>query len=170
MSELDAYLDLVAEQGCAEADATSFEAAWDHLEAAYFERLAIAMEGRDDWRDKLRAAASETVRLTEAYPQQARFLAVDSLAAGEPGQRRQQAFRSRLAELLDTARDQLDDPDAVPDAAAPWIAGVFFDRIYRRLATGDGLDLSSQLPELMFLAVSSYFGTEAGLEELLSPP
>jgi hypothetical protein len=163
-------MDLVAELGYREADASRFEAAWDRLEAAYINRLEAAVEEFEDWRGKLRGAAEETVRLAEEHPRQARFLAVDSLAAGEVGRRRQRVLAARLGALLDTAREQLEDPDSVPEATSRWVVGIFFDRIYRRFSGAGGPDLVSQLPELMFLAVSSYFGTEAGLEELVAPP
>jgi hypothetical protein len=103
-----------------------FVAEWDRLEAEYLERLTAACKGLSEWRERFRAAATETIRLAEENPLQARFMTVEALA--------------------------------------------IFDRIYRRFVTDPGPDLGSQLPELMFLAVSSYFGTEAGMEELATPP
>ncbi|HUC00191.1 MAG TPA: TetR/AcrR family transcriptional regulator [Solirubrobacterales bacterium] len=184
---LAAFVELVGECGLKEVTATAtiaragtapgsferhfadpeecFEVAWDGLEAAYLERLAAAYEGFDDWRERFRAASAATVRLAEAHPDWARFLTVASLAAGDNGRRRQRAIGRHLVALLDTAREQLDDPAAVPEVTGRWILGIFFDRFYRRFASPDGPDLVSQLPELRFLAVSCYFGTEAGLAE-----
>jgi hypothetical protein len=143
-----------------------FTAEWDRLETEYLSRLASACEGLTEWRERFRAAAAETVRLAETYPRHAQFLTAEALAMGEPGRRRQQALAARLAACVDGAREQLEDPATVPPATAVWVVGVFFDRIYRRFVSDLGPDLESQLPELMFIAVSSYFGTEAGLEEL----
>jgi len=170
MSGPDPYLRELAERGFSDADAARFGAAWERLETSYFERVAAIADPLGGWRDRFRAAATETARLVEAHPVEARFLAVDALAAGELGRERQHAFASRLAALLDSAREELPDPDAVPAATSAWIAAMFFDRVYRRCATPDGPDLPSQLPELMFLAVSAYFGTEAGLQELIPSP
>jgi hypothetical protein len=170
VSAPDSYLRELAEHGFLEADAARFVAAWERLETAYFDRMAAIAEPFADWRDRFRAAATETARLVEAHPVEARFLAVDALAAGDLGRERQRTFASRLAALLDSAREELPDPDRVPAATSAWIAAMFFDRVYRRCTTPDGPDLPSQLPELMFLAVSAYFGTEAGLQELLSQP
>jgi hypothetical protein len=164
------YLREFAEHGFQEVDAPRFREAWGRLESAYFERMDAVAEPLTGWRDQFRAAATETARLAEAHPAEARFLAVDALAAGDLGRELQRAFASRIAALLDSAREELPDPDAVPAITGAWIAAMFFDRVYRRCATPDGPDLPSQLPELMFLAVSAYFGTEAGLEELISPP
>ncbi|HET7443042.1 MAG TPA: TetR/AcrR family transcriptional regulator [Solirubrobacterales bacterium] len=185
---LAAFVELVAEGGLKEATATvaitragtlpgsferhfadpeeCFEVAWDGLEAAYLERLEAAYGGFDEWRERFRAASAETVRLAEAHPVWTRFLTVASLGAGELGRRRQRALGQHLADLLDTAREQIDDPKAVPAVTSRWILGIFFDRLYRRFAAREGPDLVSQLPELRFLAVSGYFGIEAGLEEL----
>lgn len=170
MSGPDPYLREIAERGFSEADAGRFVAAWERLETTYFERIVAIVDPLPGWRERFRAAASETARLVEARPAEARFLAVDALAAGELGRERQGAFASRIAALLDTAREELPDPDGVPKITSAWIAAMFFDRVYRRCTAPDGPDLPSQLPELMFLAVSAYFGTEAGLQELIPAP
>ena len=143
---------------------------WERLEACYFERIAAVTAPHERWLDRFRAGATETARLVEEHPAQARFLAVDALAVDEFGREKQREFAGRIATLLDSARVELEDPDAVPAATAPWIAAIFFDRVYRRCTNPDGPPLPSQLPELMFLAISSYFGTERGLEELAPPP
>jgi len=143
-----------------------FSAAWDELEGAYLRQVEAVYELEEDWRDKFRAGALETARLAEAHPRPARFLAVAALSAGELGRARQRALGSRIAALIDTAREQIPEPDGVSAMTSRWIVSIFFDRIYRRFASPGGPDLISQLPELMFLAISSYFGTEAGLAEL----
>lgn len=164
------YLRELAERGYRDEDAPRFIAVWDRLEAAYFARMLAVTEPFDDWRDKFRAAATETARLVEAHPAEARFFAVDSLAAGILGRKRHCALATRLAEQVDAVRGELEDPATIPTATAGWIVAIFFDRVYRRCLRRRGPDLPSQLPELMFLAISAYFGTEAGLEELVSPP
>lgn len=187
-----AFADLVAERGCRDVAASSvveragappgafqrhfgdmsecFMAAWDELEAAYLGQLELTYRVQREWRDKLRAGLLETARLAEANPGRARFLAVETLAFGTPGRERQNVLGRRLTELLDTARRHADRPDAAPAVTARWIAGIFFDRIYRRFASPGGPDLVSQVPELMFLAVSAYFGVQAGLAELKRAP
>jgi AcrR family transcriptional regulator len=143
-----------------------FEAGWDFLERLFVDRLQVAYEPLEDWRDRLRAAAGETARLLEHFPKQAHFLAVDALSVGEAGRARQQALAARLAVFLDEAREDLSDPGAAPAATSGWVIGLFFDRIYRYTSTGREEQFARDLPELMFLSVSSYFGPEAGLSEL----
>jgi AcrR family transcriptional regulator len=169
VSGRDPYLAELAEHGFRQEDADRFLAVWDRLEAAYFERMYEVAAPFEEWRDRFRAAATETVNLVEAYPAEARFMIVDVLFASGIGRERQRAFSARIVELIDSARAELEDPDAVPEATASWIAGVFFDRIYRRCGSAAGPDLHSQLPELLFLTISAYFGTEVGLRELLPP-
>jgi AcrR family transcriptional regulator len=169
MSGPDPYLLELAEQGFREGDAPRFVSVWERLEVAYFERIAAVAAPFSEWRDRFRAAATETAALIEAFPAEARFLAVDALAAGQLGRDCQQRLASRIAELLDAARRELPDPDAVPESTSSWIVAIFFDRLYRRYTIEGEPDLPSQLSELMFLAISAYFGTEAGLEELIPP-
>jgi AcrR family transcriptional regulator len=185
---LAAFVDLVAERGYHELDTREigeraglgpdafaahfpsrlacFEAAWDWLERAYLDRVTAAYADIPDWRGRLRAAATETAALVESWPNQSRFLVVETLAVGEAGRRRQQGLGTRIAELLDGAYDELDDPTSIPPATSAWVTGMLFDRVYRCLSTERGADLATQIPQLMFLAVSSYFGPEEGLAEL----
>jgi hypothetical protein len=147
--------------------ADSFIARWERLEAAYLERIAAAVAPHPTWRERFRAGAALTVELVERYPQDACFLAVDSLSAGVTGRRCRRHLATHLAALLDSVRTELPEPDLVPAATSSWIVAIFFARVYRRCTSPEGPDLPSQLPELMFLAISAYFGTEAGLQELL---
>lgn len=170
MTAPDPYLQELAEHGFRDADASRFLNTWERLERTYFERVAAVAAPFTEWLDRFRAGATETARLVEAHPAAARFLAVDTLAAGELGRERQRVFAARIAGLLDSARGELEDPNSVPEVTGSWIAAIFFDRVYRRCSIPGEPDLPSQLPELMFLAISSYFGTEAGLRELVPPP
>lgn len=169
MSDRDDYLEAIAREGFLAGDASRFAETWDGLEEALMERLLEAISPYGTWRERFRAGAVETARLVEAHRREARFLAVDALSAGELGRERRARLGSRLVRLLDTAREELDDSAVVPDATPRWILGIFFDRIYRRCATDAEPDLTSQVPELLFLGVSAYFGTRAGLEELARP-
>jgi hypothetical protein len=144
----------------------AFTATWDALESTYLERLREAIDGAAGWRARFRAGTVLTLELAEENRREARFLLVDGLAAGAVGRSRQHAFGERLAELLDSARAELADPDSVPEATAGWILGLFFDRIYRRVVLAAEPDLPSQLPDLLYLGVSAYFGADAGLAAL----
>jgi hypothetical protein len=170
LTGLDPYLREISEHGFREKDTPQFLALWERLETTYFDRIATVSAPQTGWRDCFRAAALETARLVEQYPANAHFLTVDALAAGELGRDRQRSLVIRAAALLDSARDEIADPDSVSESTSSWVAAMFFDRTYRRCINPDGPALPSQLPELMFLATSAYFGIEVGLEELIPPP
>ncbi len=141
-------------------------ARWDRLERGYLRRVEDAYAAPGAWTDRLRAAATETFRLVEAHPRGARFIVVEAFSIGASGRARQQALLARLATMIDDVRLQLGDPQRVPEITAAWVVGIFFDRIFRALAAGREGELAAQLPELMFLAVSAYLGTDAGRAEL----
>ncbi len=170
MRPLDAYRAAVDASGYRDEHAPLFIAAWEELEAAYLARLQAGVDRRAEWRERLRAGAELTAELVEAHPREARFLAVEPLAVGPLGRARQRDLGIRLAALLDSVREELDSSRRVPPATAHWIVSIFFDRIYKRCATGAGPDLRSQLPQLLFLANTAYFGTEAGFTEFLRGP
>lgn len=166
MSDSPSYLGSFLRHGYRDPDVGLFEAAWDQLEAEYLNRIETAASSFEGWRDRFRAAAAETLRLVEEHPLEARFLAVDSITAGDFGRSRQRRLSAHLASLIDAAREEIPEPDQVPAVTAQWILAIFFDCIYRHLAGDAGGRLEDQLPELMFLAISPYFGTEAGRREL----
>jgi hypothetical protein len=145
---------------------TCFESAWELLEGAFLERVRAAYRPRQGWRGQLRAALTETAALLNAFPAEGHFMAVDALSVGEPGRARQQALATRLAAFLDQARAESERPGEAPAATSGWVIGILFDRVYRYSASGREAQLGADVGELMFLAVSAYFGPEAGLEEL----
>jgi len=161
MREFEAYLEAVAIGDHASATPL-FVLAWEQLERVYLERLAAAVREAEAWRDRFRAGATLTVELVEEHPREAAFLVVDALEAGSVGRDRQRRIGDHLTSLVDTAREELDDPDSVPPATAAWIVGVFFGQVYRRCSGRSPTDLRAQLPELLFLGISAYFGTEIG--------
>lgn len=169
MSALESYLQAVATEGrYREEHDRLFTAAWAELESAYLERLRGAIEPCSGWRERFRAGARETVELVETRRAEARFMTVEAIAVGEPGRRRQKALGKRIAAFLDSAREELEEPEVVPPATAQWIVSIFFDRIYRRCASEGGIDLRLQLPELQFLATTAFFGMETGLTEFVA--
>lgn len=167
MKELDAYFAAIEGRGYSEAAAPAFLAAWEALEAAFFGRLEAETADLADWRERFRVGATVTVELVETHRREAYFFAVEALAAGMLGAVRQRTMSARLTALVDSAREELEDPGSVPPATAGWIVGIFFARIYGRCTGAGGPDLRTQLPELLFLGISAYFGTEAGLGELI---
>jgi hypothetical protein len=144
-----------------------FVSAWEAVEAAYFRALDAATAGAGSWREGFRSGARATMELAEGNPSVTRFLFLEAYEAGPLAAERQGALAARLAERIDTARAELAHPERVSAATAEWIVAIFFNRIRLWAGGRPGPGLAAQLPELLFLAVSAYYGTEAGLAELL---
>lgn len=167
MSALESYLQAMAAAGSYREDQHGdlFAAAWAELEGAYLERILAAIEPWSGWRERFRAGVRETAILVETRRTEVRFMAIEAIAVGERGRQRQKALGKRIAAFLDTAREELEEPEAVPPATAKWIVSIFFDRIYRSCASESGTDSRLQLRELRFLAITAFFGMQAGLAE-----
>jgi hypothetical protein len=146
-----------------------FLASWERHESCYLDRLEQVARPGACWRERFRAATVETLRLAEEERVAARVLVVEPFRFGEVGRRRQQSLSRRLAVSLDTARAELPPDAPASPLAGEWLMAVFFHRVHRRLSTGAGPDLRSQLPELLFLGVAAYFGPEVALAELNRP-
>lgn len=146
-----------------------FEASWESLETIYLQRLADSYNGIEGWREQLRAAIAETLRLIETHPAAARFMTIEAFGAGEGERVHQRALAARLLALLEAATEAADGDEMSAEPAPRWILAMVFDRIYRHLLAGTEERLSDQLPELMFLVVTPSLGTEAGLSELRPP-
>jgi hypothetical protein len=143
-----------------------FESAWELLEALFVREVRAAYEPHRGWRAQLRGALENSAELPGPNPAAAHSMAVDAHSVGEPGRARQQALAERLALFLDRARAEAEDPGSAPAATSGWVMGMLYDRIYRYSSTGREAQMAADISELMFLAVSAYFGAEEGLTEL----
>jgi AcrR family transcriptional regulator len=147
-----------------------FCVAWDRLEKTYVERMEATSRGQRSWNEQLRACLHETDRLLESHTTEARFMVACALEAPEPDRQRPKALGEKLTGIVDVARRRIDDPGRVPEGTARWILAIAFDCVYRQLGTEGSRDFALQIPTIMFLAVSAYFGPAAGLAELQAPP
>jgi hypothetical protein len=137
-------------------------------------RVAVAYQEEDRWRDRLRAVAYTMLRFLQEDPIRARAMTVEVLSAGDRAQLIRDAGMQALIELIDHGRQELDDPDSMSRATAEAIGGAIYNRMH--VAVEDGkLEheqdyLEHMVPELMYIAVLPYLGTEAAMEELHIPP
>lgn len=149
--------------------AGGFAAEWERHERVYLARLReSSWRVGGDWRDKLRAGAWTSVALARRHPDGARLLVVAAPEFGRAGQTRQRLLGERLVEMLEGWRAESGLEADV--ASSRWALGVFYAGFYR-CVSGEDLDrLATEVPQLMFLAVSPTCGVEAALEELDRPP
>jgi len=136
----------------------------------FFACAREAVEGKEGWRDRMRATGYALLRFLRRDERVARFAAVDAQEAGEPAQRRFLETFNRLVDLIDEGSAEASGPASPSRATAIGVGGVMFARIQEAVAEGE-LELGeAELPELMYAAVFPYLGPEAAAEELRIPP
>lgn len=129
-----------------------------------------AFESEEDWRDGLRAAAYAAARWIGDHPREARYGALGMVAAGEFAQARRDETLRVFVDLIDSGREQLDEPDSVSRSMAEGVIGGIVGMLTKNLRRGISVRGEDLVPDLMFLAVRPYLGHEAAREELSIPP
>lgn len=132
--------------------------------AAWIERLCAglleAATTVPGWEAGVRAAMVELFRFVTERPAIARALFVEVQIAGEPAMARHEAVVERLAAAIDGVRSELDPEQAPPAATGIFVVGGIESCVCEALTAGDPDRIWDTLPELMHLAVGSYFGKE----------
>jgi AcrR family transcriptional regulator len=142
-----------------------FLVAWDRANAEYARRAALAFAGGSTWRASIGAVAQSILDFIQECPEQSR-LQFEARNAGEAARMRLEAQIDVFVELIDLGRQELDDPDSLSRATAEGIAGAVFERVALRLSRDADQDLSALVPELMFMVLQPYLGTEEAMTEL----
>lgn len=142
-----------------------FLAAFDAAAERLRDRLRAAAAGKGDWRERLRATLTELARFVGEEPEAARTLIVEARASSADGlRRRDELLDSFAAWVDDLAREELEEPPSA--LAAVGVVGGIESVLYARLRRGEGGDLESLVPALMYFAVLAYAGREAAGDEL----
>jgi AcrR family transcriptional regulator len=168
---------IVAEAGVSRED---FDVAFDGkydcffqvfeaLRQEYLELNAAAFATGEDWRGSLRKTAYAAVDWFQEDPPRARFMALESLNAGDRGSALIDSTLELLAELIHAGRFELEDPDSVPRSAAESAVGSIWNMLASRIRNGDLGDGKEVVPQFMFFAVMPYKGVEVAREELTMP-
>jgi AcrR family transcriptional regulator len=142
----------------------------DELAAELCERLRSAYEGPAAWHDRIWAAGWAAMRFLREDPLRARFLVVAVNGAGERAQARRDRLVRGLAELLDAGRSELGEPGSASRVSAEVIAGAIYGTVLDRVAAGCIERGEDFLPELVYMAVLPYLGSQAAEDELLVQP
>jgi AcrR family transcriptional regulator len=134
-------------------------------------RVAAAYDGEPDWPANLRAAAYETVRWMNAYPEAAWFGMVGVLGAGDMALVAREQLFIWCAGLIDAGREAAPDPAAVPEAASMIAVGAAVEVVRRQQEGTFGGTTAETVPQLMSAAVRPYLGEAAAQAELgVAPP
>jgi AcrR family transcriptional regulator len=143
-----------------------FRAAWELINERYVARAMAGYEGAVGWREQIRAVAQAILDYLTEFPDHARILFVEGPTPGDPAQAFFDAKVELFIELIDSGRAEATEPDLLTRATAEGIAGAVSERIALCLKRGEDEELAGMLPELMFLVVRPYLGTEVAAEEL----
>ena len=147
-----------------------FLAAFDAAAARLRQRLEVAAEEGETWRERLRLALEQLLRFVNEEPDAAMTLVVDARAACPPALLRRDELLDHFASCLDTqVRAEAPAGEAPSAIAAAGIVGGIEALLYSRLNRGETGELDSLLPSLMYFAVLPYEGHAAASEELAAP-
>jgi AcrR family transcriptional regulator len=136
--------------------------------ATWVDRLCVdlleAAASAPGWEAGVRAALIELFRFVSGRPEIARALFVEVQIAGEPALSRHEAAVERAAAALDGARAEIEPERAPPGTTGVFVVGGIESCVSEALTAGDPARIWAVLPELMHLAVGSYFDREAAEE------
>lgn len=116
--------------------------------------------GETTWRGQLRGALTGLLCFLDEQPAMGRALLVEVHAAGPRAITKRTEAMSRAAAMVDLAREETDDARAPAISAEAVVAGILAV-LHSRLASNQTGDYLRLLPELMYLSVLPFFGTEA---------
>jgi AcrR family transcriptional regulator len=142
----------------------------DEVAAEFCERVLAAHSGASSWHDRVWAAGWAAMRFFEEDAARARFLVVEVNGTGNGAQARRDRILQRLADILDSGREELEKPDSVSRCTAEIVAGAIYGTVLGRIESGYIERGEDFLPELVYMAVMPYLGSRAAEDELLVQP
>lgn len=133
--------------------------------AVWIERLCVgvleAAATVPGWEAGVRAAIVRLFEFVVERPAIARALLLEVQIAGEPALAKHEAAIERLALAIDIARNDIPPEKAPPEATGIFVVGGIESCAGEALTAGAPDRIWDTLPELMHLAVGSYFDKEA---------
>jgi AcrR family transcriptional regulator len=142
-----------------------FLAVWDSANEEYVQRAFAAFASGDSWRTGMRAAANAILDYLQLFPAESRVL-IEARNAGARARARLDATMDAFVELVDLGRRELEQPDSLSRATAEGIGGAVFEQVAIWMNRGAGERLPDLLPQVMFLVVQPYLGTEEAMKEM----
>jgi AcrR family transcriptional regulator len=122
--------------------------------------------GEVTWRGQLRGALTGLLRFLDEQPAVGRALLVEVHAAGPRAVAKRTEAMSRAAAMVDRAREESND--GAPAISAEAVVAGILAVLHSRLAADQTSEYIRLLPELMYLAVLPFFGTDAASEAMHS--
>jgi AcrR family transcriptional regulator len=117
------------------------------------ERVEGAASGEEEWPSRVRAGATEALRLLAANPDLARLIAVEALQAGPAARRHRQACIARLADALRVERPRAAD---LPTDLEELLVGGTLAYVARYVDSGRTEHLPEATAELVHCLLAPY--------------
>lgn len=134
-----------------------FLAAYEVASRWLCERVGAAVSEIDDWEERVRAGATEALRLLAANGPMAHLLAVEAYRAGDAAHDCQQALLRSFAIAL---RDGAPRGREVPDEIADLLLGGIVSLIARYVSSGRVEELVKATPALVEYLLMPYLGAD----------
>lgn len=125
-----------------------------------------ASVGERGWRGHLRGALTGLLCFLDEQPTVGRALLVEVHAAGPRAVAKRADAMARAAAMVDLAREESDD--GAPAISAEAVVAGILAVLHGRLAANQTSGYLLLLPELMYLAVLPFFGTDAAVAAMLA--
>jgi AcrR family transcriptional regulator len=142
----------------------------DELVADLCDRVTAAYEAAASWHDRMWAAGWAAMRFLQENPLRARFLLVAVNGAGSGAQERRDRIVRRCADLLDGGRGESAKRGPTSRCTAEIAAGAIYGTVLVKLQDGAIERGEEFLPELIYMAVMPYLGSQAAEDELAVQP
>ena len=143
-----------------------FLVAFDASATRLRKRVMAATRKGEVWRDRIRFGLEALLHFIRSEPDTARTLIVEARAASQEIARRRVELLDHFARCLEDQATELgSDPPPNPVTASAIVGGVE-SLLYSRLCKGEGEEIESLLPSLMYFVVLPYEGHAAAGEEL----
>jgi AcrR family transcriptional regulator len=134
-------------------------AAHEEIFEVFISGAAEACAAEEDWRYKVVAVIGEAIELARRAPEQARLLAIGTIAADGEAAMRGLAAADRLAAMLCSGRDRYPKATQLPEVTERVLVGAVASAVNWRLVSGESLaDLE---PQLVYLVLAPYLGPAA---------
>jgi AcrR family transcriptional regulator len=137
-----------------------FLAAYESIFAAMLERMRAAYAAEEAWPQRISAGLAALLDLLASEPGYARASIVEALAAGQNAIDRRNVAFAVLQGFFDPARPEVPD-HGVPAIVVEATIGGIHEILYRRIVAEGAAGLRALHPELTYLALSPFVGSDA---------
>lgn len=137
-----------------------FLAAFDAVDEYLAGLMAEAVQGEEQWPDRVAAAHATLIRFFAGRPDLARLYLVESAAVGEGTVARRQKSADRFIALLEPGRTYRSSDRPLAEGLEEALVGGVVTLIARRIVVGEGSQLADFIPAVIEFALAPYMGAE----------